>query len=82
MDRTHNKNKRKTHHQCDFCTKSFSSLQYLKHHIQSIHCGIQENKCDFCGKLFSTPTVLKKHIHTIHEGNKDHNKCKSEKTHQ
>ena len=58
------------------CDKSFSSKQYLKNHIYTIHEGHKDNKCDSCGKSFTRLQSLERHLHTVHDGYKDY-KCES-----
>ena len=62
--------------ECKSCGKSFSSAQYLKKHIHTIHEGHKDYNCEYCGKSFSQKISLTKHIHTVHEGHKDF-KCES-----
>ena len=63
-------------YECQTCSKSFSTAQYLKKHIYTVHEGHKDYKCKSCGKSFTTPQRLKIHLHTIHEGHKDY-KCDS-----
>ena len=48
--------------------KVFSSVQYLKRHINAVHNGQKHHKCVLCGKAFSHAGDLKKHIKAVHNG--------------
>ena len=52
----------------DSCGKEFSSAQYLKMHINTVHNGQKDYKCDTCGKSFAHAVTLKKHIYRVHNG--------------
>lgn len=48
---------------CGLCDKSFSSEEYLKHHIERVHDKIRRCKCDVegCGRTFYDTQNLKSH---------------------
>ena len=48
---------------CDSCGKSFSTAQYLKKHIHTVHEGHKDYNCDSCRKSFHHAQQLKRHIH-------------------
>lgn len=51
---------------CEFCTKTYTSLGALKMHIRT---HTKPCKCHLCGKAFSRPWLLQGHIRT-HTGDK------------
>lgn len=53
---------------CNFCGKAFSSLSYLKGHINT-HTGERPFKCNYCKKSFFKNGALRRHI-LIHTGQK------------
>ena len=59
---------------CKICSKSFFTLRYLSHHMDSIHKGLKPYKCESCGKSFTRAQYLKNHINKIHYGHNDY-KC-------
>ena len=60
----------KKNYKCESCGKSFSTAQYLKMHIHTIHEGHKDYKCESCGKSFSQAGNLKTHIKRAHIGKK------------
>ena len=56
--------------------KPFSTANYMKIHINTIHNGEKDHKCDSCGKSFTQAGCLKRHINSVHNGQKDH-KCET-----
>ena len=55
-------------HQCNICSKHFSSRQSLQVH-EVVHTKVKAFKCDVCGISFTLPGNLKRH-YTIHTGQK------------
>ena len=53
---------------CSLCDKIFSSKQYLKQHVESIHEGKQSLKCSFCNYTYSVKGCLKGYIEAVHDG--------------
>ena len=64
-------------HKCEICEKIYSSKQYLKNHIITIHNQKGKNYyCNICTKAFKSQTYLTVHVSTIH-GNRKQFKCES-----
>ena len=55
----------KIRYSCDTCPKSFSTLQWLKIHIDSSHRGITF-ECEHCGKKFNDKRGYKRHAKKYH----------------
>ena len=53
---------------CDFCSKNFSSKQYLKAHIDSVHHQLNNFQCPHCPRKLGTGGSLNHHVKTIHLG--------------
>ena len=51
---------------CEDCNKSYTALNTLRKHVQSVHEGIK-HLCDTCNKSFTVLSNLKKHIKEVHE---------------
>ena len=61
-------------YQCETCENTFSQVNDLNRHINTVHVGKKDYKCNYCEKTFSFRQTLNNHIYTIHEGhNKDYN---------
>ena len=67
---------RQRNYKCDSCGNSYTTLQYLKLHIKTIHEKQSNYKCDSCGKTFTTSSWLRKHSKILHEGQRN-SKCDS-----
>ena len=46
----------------------FSTANYMKIHINTIHNDEKDHKCDSCGKSFSQSGSLKTRINSVHNG--------------
>ncbi|XP_056131114.1 zinc finger and BTB domain-containing protein 40 [Lampris incognitus] len=57
-----------THHDCQKCRLSFSSLEEHRQHIQECHPK-EFHKCPICHKVFTSATLLEKHK-SKHTGSK------------
>jgi hypothetical protein len=51
---------------CDFCSKNFSSKQYLNAHIDSVHHQLNNFQCPHCPRKLGSVGSLKYHVNTIH----------------
>lgn len=49
-------------HQCDYCGKRFLRLDYVRHHINTVHLKLRPFVCNFCKKGFSSKNALSVHI--------------------
>ncbi|XP_053677908.1 zinc finger protein 729-like [Anopheles nili] len=56
-------------HQCEQCSKSFTSRNKLQSHINSVHLRKRDFKCEICGKAFLEKNNLKGHMR-IHDGDR------------
>ena len=63
---TNAENKVGSKFQCQNCSKLYSSKDYLKRHIYSVHEGHKDYKCDICNKSFSQNHELKSHVQKKH----------------
>ncbi|XP_050067247.1 myoneurin [Anopheles maculipalpis] len=54
-------------HQCDQCSKSFTSRNKLQSHVNGVHLRKRDFKCDICDKAFLEKNNLKGHMR-IHSG--------------
>ena len=53
-------------HTCNHCGNSFSSVQYLKTHVQAVHEGVRHT-CKICKLSFSHERSLKRHAKSMHD---------------
>ena len=51
---------------CEDCNKSYTALNTLRKHVQSVHEGLKHH-CEVCKKSFKYLSNLKKHIKEVHE---------------
>ena len=47
---------------CEICCKTFSGMQSMKSHVESIHEGKKPFKCNICDASFSQKRILKEHV--------------------
>ena len=57
-------------HQCDVCTRTFTSAGYLSRH-KLIHASVKKYDCDGCTKSFTHANSLRRHK-LIHAGVKNY----------
>ena len=57
-------------YKCDFCTKTFPTMAYLRQHIRRIHSEQKRFQCDICYKYYPSNSGLKVHIRNEHEERK------------
>ena len=53
-------------HKCQHCQKSFTSIQTLKVHVNSVHLKINKYKCDICDYRCNQISNLKQHQRNRH----------------
>ena len=54
-------------HQCEDCSRTYSSQANLLRHMRIQHSGVQRFKCPYCEKTLATAHTLKEHIY-LHTG--------------
>ena len=54
---------------CEICCKTFSGMQSMKSHVESIHEGKKPFKCNICEKGFTKKVTLNGHIESFHQQN-------------
>ena len=54
-------------HQCQYCSKAFSSNSYLQTHLR-IHTGEKPYQCQYCSKAFNQSSNLQSHLKTHGKG--------------
>jgi hypothetical protein len=52
----------------DFCSKNFSSKQYLKAHIDSVHHQLNNFQCPHCPKRLGSVGSFRRHVNRVHLG--------------
>merc|ERR1712083_475048 len=61
---------------CRSCGCSYTTSNYLKQHIATIHEGKREFSCGVCNSNFTNKTNLRNHVAVVHKGKKPF-KCKN-----
>ncbi|CAH4033281.1 zinc finger protein 846-like [Pieris brassicae] len=61
-------------HPCPRCSKRFTNLSELTHHLSVQHDGVRAHRCPTCPAALATKSSLQKHVRMVHSGIKVHAK--------
>lgn len=64
--KTHRESHNERKFACTQCSKSYTSISYLKGHIRAVHDQALCNVCDICARVFRTKTACKSHKNSVH----------------
>jgi C2H2-type zinc finger/zinc-finger C2H2-type len=53
-------------HQCKICSRKFTTTNFLKRHVQTVHERRRSFQCDICGGMFATDIKLRRHVDEMH----------------